>query len=147
MTLATGFQLNRVSWIVAGLSLLLAANASAQSPPLTLPRGQTARQVVKATTRPEAQRAPDPRYPANPLYPAHPFPAHRGRAYPVAVTWIPAILMSDGTVWADFGNGYVRVQRSCREPRVIDSRGMPKPKPATGACYTRNSLGSLVVTR
>lgn len=155
MTLATGFQLNRFSWTVAALVALCGAEAGAQSQPLALPPGQTSRPVVKATTRPEAQRAPEPRYPSNPLYSPYGYPYRSGGAYPVAAMWIPAILMSDGTVWADFGNGYVRVQRSCREPRVIDSRGMPKAKPAPArsgapgstACYTRNSLGALVVTR
>jgi hypothetical protein len=143
MTLAAEFQLKRFTPVVAAI-LLGASVAGAQAVPLSLPRGQ-ARPVVRATTRAEPAPPVDPRYPANPLYPAH--PGSRYPAYPVAMTYVPAILMSDGTVWADFGSGYVRVVRSCREPRVIDARGMPKSRAPATPCYSRDAYGSLVVTR
>lgn len=142
MTLAARFQLKQFSLVFA--AILVGSVAEAQSVPLALPNGQ-ARPAVRATTRAEPAPAVDPRYPANPLYPAH--PGYRYPAYPVAMTYIPAMLMSDGTVWADFGSGYVRVARSCREPRVIDSRGMPKSRAPATPCYSRDAYGSLVVTR
>lgn len=145
MTLAAGFQLER-SILVAAFVVLGAGAGQAQPLPLTLPAGQS-RATVKATTRADPTPPVDPRHPANPLYPSQPYPGTRYPAYPVAMTYIPAILMSDGTVWADFGSGYVRVVRSCREPRIIDSRGMPKSRSQTTSCYMRDAYGSLVVTR
>jgi hypothetical protein len=41
---------------------------------------------------------------------------------PIAFTWIPAILMSDGTVMADFGMGYEQVTRSCNNTVVVQSQ-------------------------
>lgn len=53
------------------------------------------------------------------------FPRH-----PIAFTMIPAIIMSDGTVVADFGFGFEPVVRSCSggvvvgQPRVMASNGI-----------------------
>lgn len=53
------------------------------------------------------------------------FPRH-----PIAFTMIPAIILSDGTVVADFGFGFEPVFRSCRgaivvgQPRVMASNGV-----------------------
>lgn len=53
------------------------------------------------------------------------FPRH-----PIAFTMIPAIIMSDGTVVADFGFGFEPVVRSCSgivvvgQPRVMASNGV-----------------------
>ena len=41
---------------------------------------------------------------------------------PVAFIWIPAILMSDGTVVADFGMGYEPVTRSCDNTVIVGSQ-------------------------
>lgn len=50
--------------------------------------------------------------------------------YPVAATLVPAILMSDGSVFANFGFGYEPVYRSCSgavvvgEPTVVAGNGV-----------------------
>lgn len=61
------------------------------------------------------------------------------RRYPVAYAVIPAILMSDGSVWANFGFGYEPVVRPCAAAfvsgsRVIASNGVvlsQAPQPPT----------------
>lgn len=120
----------------AAAALVLAAGvAEAQQYPLRLPRGTSAT-VQRGTSAPERVReeALRPNPPVGPLY-------------PVAFTYIPAIVMSDGTVWANFGYGYVQVRTACREPRVIDGRGMPATRGERTPCYLRTSQGGLVVTR
>lgn len=106
--------------------------------------------------------------------PVTPFPV--APAYPVAFTLLPAILMSDGGIYANFGFGYEPVARACGRSRVIDGRGMrtsqryPQQAPASvtssaqnlpsvqaqrraaaragqTACYARDSYGQLVVVR
>ena len=140
MTLLARFQLRRIFIFVAAALVGAAANAHAQQYPLSLPEGQAARPQRATSAKPKPVEA-EPLYPANPLY----------TPFPVGVTYIPAILMSDGTVWANFGTGYVRVNQACGRPgRVIDGRGTSTSKrrePAHTPCYTRNSQGSLVVTR
>jgi hypothetical protein len=160
MTLAAGFQLIRAGWIL-GFALLGAAPAAAQVVPLRLPEGTTGCPTVQATTRPPepAYRSYDPGY----------------APYPVAVTYLPAILMSDGTVYANFGFGYEPVRRACRQPRVLDGRGFSREqythrapnqetasaqnlpsaqaqrqaasRAAYSACFTRTARGGLVVVR
>jgi hypothetical protein len=48
--------------------------------------------------------------------------------YPVAYTVLPAVIMSDGSIYANLGYGYVPVHQACAsqyvEPRVIDASGM-----------------------
>lgn len=96
--------------------------------------------------------------------------------YPIAYTLLPAIVMSDGSIYANFGYGYQQVSRSCGQSRVLDNRGMktpqrypqPAPAPVTpsaqnlpsvqaqrraargvahSACYARDTYGRLVVVR
>ena len=143
MTPFAGFQFgwNRVGILAALLLIGSAATASAQQYPLRLPSGSTAQPQRGTSPKPKVVE-PDPDYPANPLY----------TPFPVLFTYIPAIMMSDGTVWANFGYGYVQVRRSCARPgRVIDSRGSTttsqRREPTDAYCYTRNTQGSLVVTR
>ena len=140
MTLLAGFQLRRIFAFVAVAILGAAANAHAQQYPLSLPEG-SAKPQRATSAKPKPVEA-EPLYPANPLY----------TPYPLGVTYIPAILMSDGTVWANFGYGYVRVQQACGRPgRVIDGRGTStqrrEPRESHVPCYMRTSQGSLVVTR
>lgn len=112
-------------------------------------------------------------------FPSADQPAINGPSYPVypiAFTLLPAIVMSDGTVYANFGFGYEPVSRACGRSRVLDGRGMstsqryPQPAPAQrtaseqnlpsaqarraaaaraaqGACYARDGYGRLVVVR
>lgn len=136
MTLPAGFQLKATSFFAAAIALALAGGvAEAQQYPLRLPQGTSA-QPQRGTSAPERVRE-------EPLQPNPPV----GPLYPVAFTYIPAILMSDGTVWANFGYGYVQVRTACREPRVIDGRGMPRTRSERTPCYTRTSQGGLVITR
>lgn len=58
------------------------------------------------------------------------------RRRPVAVSLVPAVLMSDGSVFADFGFGFEQVLRSCSnslvvgELTVIGSNGVVLSQPA-----------------
>lgn len=121
----------------AAVVLTLAAGvAQAQQYPLRLPQG-TSSGAQRGTSAPERVRH-------EPLLPNPPV----GPLYPVGFTYIPAIVMSDGTVWANFGYGYVQVRTPCRQARVIDGRGMPTTRRQEQTpCYARTSQGSLVVTR
>lgn len=162
MTLLARFQLKRILAVAAGITAGAAGSAAAQSAPLRLPDNPRPGSVVRV-----------PSQPAQPVH-HHSYPRY---AYPVAVTYIPAVLMSDGSVWANFGHGYLPVRRPCRQSRVLDSRGMsgrygvydsPAPAQQTqsaanlpsvqaqrrvaeqaayNACYTRTGQGSLVVVR
>jgi hypothetical protein len=136
------FELRNILVLAAIVLIGGAATADAQQYPLRLPEGTSAKPQRATSPKPRVEEA-DPRYPANPLYPAH----------PVAFTYIPAIMMSDGTVWANFGYGYVQVRNACARPgRVIDSRGAStttasRRETRDSYCYTRTPQGSLVVTR
>ena len=140
MTLLARFQLERIFLFAAVALFGAAGTAHAQQYPLSMPQGTAAAPQRGTSAKPKPVEE-DPRYPSNPLY----------TPYPIGFTYIPAILMSDGTVWANFGSGYVRVHHACGRPgRVIDSRGMStsqRREPAHTPCYTRNTQGSLVVTR
>lgn len=109
---------------VALLAGMTAGDAHAQSRDDIWRLGQGgARTTVRATS---------PTPPPAPSVPAQP-------AYPVAFTLLPAILMSDGGVYANFGFGYEPVSRACgSHSRVIDGRGHATPQrgsvsPAPGA--------------
>lgn len=62
---------------------------------------------------------------------------------PVAFTLIPAILMSDGTVLADFGFGFEPVTRACGNsvvlstPQVIAGNGVVLSRGSTTVTYTQ----------
>ena len=90
---------------------LMAGDASAQTPrgTFTLRNSNGGRRVVVQDPAPE---------PAQQVYPVYP-------SFPVAYTLLPAIVMSDGSVFANFGYGYVQVSRACgvSTPRVLDGRG------------------------
>ena len=132
-------RMKKILVATAAAVLWAAASAGAQQYPLRLPQGTSA-QPQRGTSPPPRVETPAVEYPANPLY----------SPYPLAYTYIPAILMSDGTVWANFGHGYVQVQTACRQPRVFDSRGMQtarRRERVQTPCYTRLQNGSLVVTR
>ena len=125
--------------LAAAAALLAGASADAQQYPLRLPAG-TAAKPQRGTTPPPHVEAPEAMYPANPLY----------SPVPIAFTYLPAIVMSDGTVWANFGHGYVQVRTACRQPRQLDSRGFDtrrRRQRETTPCYARNTHGSLVVVR
>lgn len=67
-------------------------------------------------------------------------PVYRGNAYPrypVAYTVLPAIIMSDGSIYANFGYGYVPVRQSCvPASRVLGSNG-PLHSNSTPPTYTQ----------
>ncbi len=76
--------------------------------------------AVEARKEPVVVVVPEQRYRQ-----PHVFPR-----YPVAATLVPAILMSDGSVLANFGFGYEPVYRSCSgavvvgEPTVVAGNGV-----------------------
>ena len=119
--------------------------------------------------------APRPVAPANPSFPDALFPpitVHPAR--PVQFTLLPAILMSDGSILANFGFGFEPVMRSCANagpvvvvsgtPQkvagngvVIPNRGAPSQTMVTqqvvlsgaaqSACFTRDNFGRVFVYR
>ncbi|MGH7678730.1 MAG: hypothetical protein ACRENU_09705 [Gemmatimonadaceae bacterium] len=48
---------------------------------------------------------------------------------PVAFSFVPAVLMSDGTVWANFGFGFEPIFRPCAQPLMV---GQPAVVGANG---------------
>jgi hypothetical protein len=143
MTPLAGFQFEVKRTLLLAAVVLIggAATAGAQQYPLRLPEGSAAKPQRATSAKPKVEE-PDPLYPSNPLY----------SPTPIGFTYIPAILMSDGTVWANFGNGYVQVRNACARPgRVIDGRGNSsaarRRDTRDSYCYTRTQQGSLVVTR
>ncbi|HJQ21268.1 MAG TPA: hypothetical protein VJ867_13050 [Gemmatimonadaceae bacterium] len=64
-------------------------------------------------------------------YPMYPDAGPTYVAYPVAYTYIPAVLLSDGTVLANFGMGFEVVQRFCgstyvsNSPLIVSPNGQP----------------------
>ena len=168
-------RLTRSASLVAvalGLTAL-ATDAGAQmvngvaQPPKT---STSTREGVMVTPAP----APRPVAPANISYPDALFPpitVHPAR--PVQFTLVPAILMSDGSIMANFGFGFEPVVRSCASagpvvviggtPQkvagngvVIPNRGAPsqpvQPQvvlsgAAQSACFTRDARGQIFVYR
>jgi len=97
-------RLKRLDWgAVLLAAVIIAAPAGAQSGgKFTLPAQGSVRQGVEA--RPAQTVVADPyNYYRNPSYPAQ----------PVQFTLVPAVLMSDGSIFANFGYGYEPVIRSC----------------------------------
>lgn len=68
--------------------------------------GSAGAQVVHKKPDPPARRA-------GIAPPPVPTPPPHQQAVPVAAAWIPAVLMSDGRVYADFGFGLEAVMRPC----------------------------------
>ena len=149
-----------IATVVLALLAGLAGDASAQTRrgTFTLSTGNEGRKVVI--------QDPPPAH-AQPVYPLYP-------AFPVAYTLLPAIVMSDGSVFANFGYGYLQVSRPCAvsTPRVLDGRGFQTTQPAPaeptaseqnlpsvqaqrraaeraahGACYGQDRYGRIVVIR
>jgi hypothetical protein len=109
--------------------------------------------------------------PGNPSYPIHHVqPVQPVR--PVQFTVVPAIVMSDGSIFANFGFGFEPVLRSCvanvvvvgGQPQRIGSNGAPIPNHgatqprvaqpqvrlspvAQTACFTRDGFGRVFVYR
>ena len=87
--------------VAAPAAVLFAGPAEGQSRGrFTMPKTKP-RVVVQKPTASRATTAP--RYPAYPVVPA----------YPVAFTLLPAVILSDGRIYADFGYGYEPVSRAC----------------------------------
>ena len=113
--------------IFFGVSMVLtlgSASVGAQS-------NGTFRATEPPRSRQAVERRPQPvlvvTQPANYYQPGY-FP---GAVYPVAYTTIPAVLMSDGSIWANFGYGYEPVSRRCvvqtapsNQPLVVAGNGM-----------------------
>lgn len=93
------------------VALAIAAPAGAQTGgKFTLPTQKAVRQGVEV--RPPQTVVVDPyNYYRNPSYPLQPVP--------VQFTLVPAVLMSDGSIFANFGFGYEPVVRSCNAVVVV----------------------------
>ena len=103
-------RLKRLDWRTAVVAALLAAvPAGAQSGgKFTHPAHGAVRQGVEV--RPPQTVVVDPySYYRNPSYPVQPMQP----VQPVQFILVPALLMSDGSIFANFGFGYEPVIRSC----------------------------------
>ena len=163
-----------IAAVVLGSNISLAGSADAQmvNGVAQPPKPGSTRQGVIATPAPAPARV----VPANPSYPDALFPSIPvQQAQPVQFTLVPAILMSDGSIFANFGFGYEPVLRSCAsgntlvvvggQPRRISSNGSSIPNhtaPAPSApqqqvvqlssvaqtaCFTRDGFGRVFVFR
>ena len=96
-------------------ALAFAAPLAAQNGgKFSLPAQGTGRQGVEARPQPTVVVVDPYNYHRNPSYPSQP-------AYPVQFTLVPAVLMSDGSIFADFGHGYEPVMRSCQQVVVVNA--------------------------
>jgi hypothetical protein len=94
-------------------ALAFAAPLAAQSGgKFSLPAKGAVRQGVEARPQPAVVVVDPYNYHRNPSYPNQP-------AQPVQFTLIPAVLMSDGSIFANFGHGYEPVLRSCSNVVVV----------------------------
>jgi len=96
----------RIALAVAALVLAGSASADAQARgKFTMPAKGPPRQAVQ------------PRAADRQTKPVHVHPVRP--AFPVAFTLLPAVIMSDGRVFADFGFGYEPVARSCAPAHTV----------------------------
>jgi len=91
---------------LAGALLVTATALEAQTQRVFRPRQGAPRQAAQPITKAE---------PAD-VAPASP-------SYPISRTLVPAIIMSDGSVYANFGYGYELVRRRCAALPVLGSNG------------------------
>lgn len=103
---------------VAGVTVALAVAAWGGA------EGQNSGRVFRPAQTGTRQASPPIRQalpaPATPAYPsglAYP-------RYPVAYTALPAIVMSDGSIYANLGNGYVPVRQACAPLRVVNGNDL-----------------------
>jgi hypothetical protein len=128
--------------VVLGSSILLTDTAAAQmvngvaQPPA---KPSSARQGVIVTPPPAPVRV----LPANPSYPDALLPRIPVQpAQPVQFTLVPAIIMSDGSILANFGFGYEPVLRSCSSPVVVVVGGAPRRIAGNGVSIPNNNAPS-----
>lgn len=113
------FQLKSLAFALsATLVAAIGQQAQAQNDPsgkwvLSPQTGSSGRRAVAANAQPQIIVVPgQPQF--SPVFPRQ----------PIVFTYIPAILMSDGTVLANFGFGYEPVTRACGGGVVINSTPM-----------------------
>lgn len=122
--------------------------------------------MVERPATPQPVFVPNPTapIPGNPSYPIQP-------VQPVQFTLVPAILMSDGSIFANFGFGYEPVLRSCvntvvvvpgqaqriasngaripnhgaTQPQVAHPQTVRLSPAAQTGCFTRDSFGRVFV--
>jgi hypothetical protein len=156
--------------VVASASLAAAATAQLvngrwQPPPKNATSGKQG-VIVERPATPQPGLVPNPTapIPGNPSYPLQP-------VQPVQFTLVPAVIMSDGSIFANFGFGFEPVLRSCvsnvvvvgGQPQRIGSNGARIPnhgasQPQTSqlqtvrlspaaqtGCFTRDNLGRVFV--
>jgi hypothetical protein len=142
------FQLKR-NPIFFGISLVLtlgSASVGAQS-------NGTFRATEPPRSRQGVERRPQPvvvvTQPGNYYQPGY----YPGAVYPVAYTTIPAVLMSDGSIWANFGYGYEPVTRACvvqtapsSQPVVVAGNGMVISGGSTTMSTTTTTMSTTTTT-
>jgi hypothetical protein len=155
-------MLKRLALIATVFALGPIASASAQMSGgvATMPLGgSTGRRAVIREAPPQVV-VPNPH--TNPSHPSY----YNSAPQPVAFTLVPAIIMSDGSIYGNFGFGYEPVLRSCSavvivtgQPQRIASNGTvlsnPNPTrmtstlsaPAQTACFSRDQFGRVFVYR
>src|SRR5687767_11635400 len=166
-------RITAIAAVVLGSSISLAGSADAQmvNGVAQPPKPGSTRQGVIATPPPAPARA----VPANPSFPDALFPSipvHQ--VHPVQFTLVPAVLMSDGSIFANFGFGFEPVLRSCASaapvvvvggtPRRVAGNGTVIPSHAPSqqvqqqpqvvlssaaqtGCFTRDNFGRVFVFR
>jgi hypothetical protein len=126
--------LKRILHFAASMALLsaFATGAAAQSGTWRATGSQARPRVAAEAPRPQTIIVVAPTAQYQPVY-GNPY------AYPVAYTVLPAVVMSDGSIWADFGYGYVPVSRACAvastalntQPTVFAGNGVVLSGPPT----------------
>jgi hypothetical protein len=164
-------RLSRMSAVALVASASIAASAGAQlvngrwqAPPKSTSGKQGV--IVERPATPQPGLVPNPTapIPGNPSYPLQP-------VQPVQFTLVPAVIMPDGSIFANFGFGFEPVLRSCvsnvvvvsGQPQRIASNGAAIPNhgarqpqaaqvqavrlspPAQTGCFTRDSFGRVFV--
>ena len=156
--------------LAGAASVAVSAHAQMVNGVATLPKGGGRQGVITPT-----RAAPPVVAPANPSLPPALFaPITVVPAQPVLFTLVPAVIMSDGSIFANFGFGLEPVLRSCAAaattvvvsgapPRRISSngasipnRGAPQAAPqqtialsaaAQMGCFTVDNFGRVFVYR
>ena len=122
VTHAREFQLKRARVLATGLAALLSLGVALS------PVGAQSRTVFRADpAQPNSQRGVQVQRQPTVVVVPQPFVSSLVfPRQPVAFITIPAILLSDGTVLADFGLGYAPVTRACNSQVVVLSGSQPR---------------------
>jgi len=139
---------SRAAFLAVGLCLAIPAVAVSQPTGgvWRLPENGTARAATGIQPAPQPQAIvvqPQPRNPRSTVFRRAPYGHSPYGQLPYGATPIPAVLLRDGQVYANFGNGYEPVYRSCYarsvvvgQPTVVGANGVVL-SPARPPTYTQ----------